>query len=617
MTTRLQSAGAMLLASALLAASLPCAHAATRSNAARARKLYLDGVRALAAKNYTRADADFTSAVQLEPDNADYRAAETILTGHRAARLIAEADKASLQGRQAEARADLLAAYKLDPKSPMIAQHINQIADAAAPTPVDLHPQDSTLAPPVTLAPTTGRHTFHLHEGAVETLRQVLGAYGIHPAIDSSVRDFMVRFNAEDVTFAQAARLVQLATGTFFVPLDPARTLVAADTPENREKFQRLAEETIYLPGLEPSEIKDLSLVAHNVFKAQRVATSAAHSTMTVRAPASELNALNGTLRELLNGRSMVQIDVRLYNIGKTKSRNLGVQLPQQTVLFNIPSELNSFIQQNQSLVDQIISSGLASPGDIGAIALALLASGEVTGTSILSQPFAYFGGGLTLTGLSTGSVTGNLALNSSVTQVIDQVTLRLLNREQSTIRSGERYPIITSKYSNFGSSSLGLAGLSSSGLSSELASLGITASELESGLSETIPQVQYQDLGLTLVVRPFIQADHDVTLDLQLKITSLQGTSLNGLPVLNSQQYATITTLKPGASAMLVSDLSKQQSRAVTGVPGLSDLPGFQSSTNQNTQYNYSDLVLVLTPHIIRLAHHAEAGKMFIFPAH
>jgi Flp pilus assembly secretin CpaC len=86
---------------------------------------------------------------------------------------------------------------------------------------------------------------------------------------------------------------------------------------------------------------------------------------------------------------------------------------------------------------------------------------------------------------------------------------------------------------------------------------------------------------------------------------------------VLSNQAFTTITTLPPGFSALVVSNLSKQQSRAVDGVPGLSELPGFQSTTNLATQYDFSDLVIVITPHIIRLAHKQEAGKMFILPVH
>ena len=587
-------------------------------NAEKARKAFLDGAKALDAKDYKTAEADFTKAAQLEPTNQQYQTARDLVVGHHATELIQAADKARLLGHADEARADLLLAYHLDPTNPMIAQHIDEIAGDAEPPSSQLYPQDeSKIGPPIQLAPTPTTHSFHLRTSPDDLIKQVLSTYGITPTIDSSVKSGLVRMDVDNVTFEDAARMVRMLTNTFFVPLDPKRVLVAADTRENRANFQRLAYETVYFPGLSPAEITEMGLVARNVFQAHQATVSASSSTLSIRAPQPELVALNGTLSEMLDGHSIIQLEVRLYQIAKTKSRNIGVQLPQQTTVFNIPSELNSVISQNQALVQQIISSGLARPGDLGAIALALLASGQLSGSSILSQPFAYFGGGLTLTGVTTSGLTGNLALNSSETHVIDHITMRLQDQQESTIKAGERYPIITSSYSNFGGSSLGIPGLSTAGLSSQLAALGINPAALESGLNQTIPQVQYQDLGLTLKVTPRVQKDRDVALNLDLKITSLQGSSLNNIPILNSQDFNTITTLRQGASALIVSALSKQQSQAVNGVPGLSELPGFQSTTNKQTQTDFSDLVILITPHIIRLAHKQEAGKMFILPVH
>lgn len=616
MIRRLQLA----LALAALAAALPCAQAKDTSPqkaVAEANRLYLAGARALDKKDYSTAESDFNQAAQLEPDNPRYTAAHALLVSQHATALIQAAEKARILGHSSEARADLLFAFRIDPNNPMLAQHLDEIADTAAPPPLELYPQDNSFGPPVALAPAAGTHSFHIRASAGDILQQVLSAYGITPTLDRSVVGQTVRFDADNVSFEQAARMARYATNTFFVPLDPRRVLVASDTPENRKKFQRLAYETVYLPGLEDADLTDISAIVRDVFHADISTVSPEHHTLSVRAPQSDLAALNSTLREMLDGHSVIQIDVRLYNIAKTNARNIGVQLPQQVTVFNIPSELRSVISQNQALVDQIISSGLARPGDLGAIALALLASGQISGSSILSQPFAYFGGGLTLTGITTSGITGNLSLNSSDSRAIDHVTMRLLDKQESTIKAGERFPIITSSYSNFSGSGLGIPGLSSAGLSSQLASLGINPAALTSSLSETIPQVQYQDLGLTLKVKPFVAKDRDVTLNMELKITSLQGTSINNIPVLNNQDYSTIATLKPGASALLVSNLSKQQSLAIDGVPGLSELPGFQSTTNKNTNTSFSDLVILVTPHIIRLAHHYEAGKMFVLPVH
>jgi len=50
-----------------------------------------------------------------------------------------------------------------------------------------------------------------------------------------------------------------------------------------------------------------------------------------------------------------------------------------------------------------------------------------------------------------------------------------------------------------------------------------------------------------------------------------------------------------------VVSELDKQQSRAISGVPGVSEIPGLNNLTGINTQNNYSTLVIVMTPHVLR----------------
>lgn len=498
----------------------------------------------------------------------------------------------------------------------MVQQHMEEIVQDATPDPPSENQEDTISAgAPIELAPTQGLHSFHLRTNATDLLRQVLTAYGITPTIDSSVKSQPVRIDVDNVDFREAARMSKLLTKTFFVPLDPDRVLVAEDTRENRTKYERLVAETVYFPGLTPTEIGEMGNVARNIFDAQQATVSPSKSTLTLRAPVAKLAVLNSTLAEMLDGRSELQLDVRLYNIAKTRSLNVGVQLPNQATIFNVPTELNSVISGNQALVQQIISSGLASAGDFSAIAAILIASGAVSG-SILGQPFAVFGGGETLTGLTTNGATLNLALNSSDTRILDSLTLRVLDQEESTIRAGTRYPIITSSYSNLAGSSLAIPGLSSAGVSSALAGLGVGSSSFNN-TGQVIPQVQYEDLGLTLKVKPYIQKDRDVSINVDLELVSLAGSSINNIPVLDNQQYKAITTLKQGETALVVSTITKQQTKAVTGVPGLTDLPGFQNTTNNQTENDVSELLILITPRIVREAHTQEAGRMFVLPVH
>ena len=576
-----------------------------------AEKFYVLGVRAMEKGDVEAAEKAFAKASKADPSNRDYALDWEIARQHSVTKLIQDADKARLLGQPEVARAKLTEALALDPRNQEVAQHIDDLANLAG-LPADTF--TATYAPAIELTPKPGKQSFHLRSTEQEVLRQVLVAYGIRMVDDGSLATKSIRFDADDVDFAQAAHLLSLTTDSFMVPLDPIRVMVAKESKDNHAKYDRLSVETVFLPGLTAAEFSDMGNLAKNVLGIQQAVVDPGAGTLTVRAPVSSLVALNQTLADLLDGKSEVLLDVKIYEVENTRTRVVGVQLPQTTTVFNVPSELNSVIAQNSSLVQQIISSGLASAGDYAAIAAILIASGEVT-NSILSQPFATFGNGLTLTGLATNGITGNLSLNAADTRSLDRVQLRLDDNAEGTIRSGTRYPIITSSYSSIASTGVNIPGITIPGLSSVLSGLGISASSLSS--AQPIPQVQYQDLGLTLKVTPRIDRNDDVVLKLDLKIQALQGASLNSLPVLTNRSYTADIRLRGGASALVVGDLSRQESNAVSGTPGLSELPGFSALSTTTKEFDVSNIAILVTPHILRRRHNDLTGPLIPLPRH
>jgi general secretion pathway protein D len=591
-----------------------CALTALSVNAQQARtaqKFYVQGVRAVEKGDVDAAEKAFAKASKADPSNHEYALDWQIARQHSVTKLIQDADKARITGHPEVARAKLAQALEMDPKNPEVAQHIDALAN------VNQEPSDSvlaTLAPPIDLTPKPGLQSFHFRSTEQDVVRRVVEAYGLKMVDDGSLATKTIRFDADDVDFTQAAHLLNLSTNSFMVPLDPVRVLVAKESKENHDKYDRLALETLRLPGLTAAEFSDMSNLARNVLGVQQTAAQPELGTLTVRAPVANLRALNETLADLLDGKSEVLLDVKIYEVENTKTTVYGIQLPQTTTVFNVSTELNSVISQNSSLVQQIISSGLAQAGDLAAIAAILIASGEVS-SSILTQPFATFGGGLTLTGLTSNGINGNLNFNAADTRSLNQIQIRLDDQAEGTVRSGTRYPITTSSYSSITPSSVNIPGITSAGLSSVLSGLGLSASSLSS--IPPIPQVQYEDLGLTFKVTPRIERNDDVVLKLDLKIQALQGASLNGLPVLTNRSYTADIHLVSGASALVVGNLSRQESNAVSGTPGLTELPGFTALSTTTKEYDVSNLAILITPHLIRRRHNELRGPVIPLPHH
>ena len=414
--------------------------------------------------------------------------------------------------------------------------------------------------------------------------------------MDQSVSGAPVKLELDDATFPEAVKAASMVTDSFMVPLDAHRVLVARDTAENRRQFLRQELETVYLGGMDSKEMTDIGNMAKNIFQAQQVAVEPAAGTLTIRAPSSSLKAFNSTLNELLEGRSQVVLDVRLVQLAHNNERNTGVVPPQQITVFNVYSEEQAILAANQALVQQIIASGLAAPGDTLAILGILLASGQVS-SPIFQNGIALFGGGITLTGISPAPATLNLSFNSSESRELDALQLRLSDGEEGTLKAGMRYPITTSQYSNLGGIGQNIPGLTSAGSSSSLSSLLSSLSATPS----TIPQIEYQDLGLTLKATPRVVRSGEVALTIDMKITALGAQSLNGVPVLNNRSYSGVVSLKEGEGIVVVSDVDKEESRAISGTPGLSEIPGMNNLTGKDAVKNYASLLIIITPRVVR----------------
>ena len=564
----------------------------------RAANLYLQGSKLFKDEKFEPALHDYEQAAALDPTNSDYSRAAQIARSHAVTALIQRAAKTRTQGDIATSRAALQHALELDPNNAEVGQHFYELADTSLlnrTQPLYEEAAAGAGEAPV-LEPTFGTHSFHLKTDKRQVIQQVYKAYGIDATLDQSVSATPVRFDLDDATFNQAVQVLNLVTKTFEVPLDPHRVVSATDTTLNRQQFSRQELETIYLPGVPAAEMTELTNVARNVFSAQQVAAEQSAGAMTVRAPAKTLDALNSTMQDLLKGRSQVLLEVRVIQLAHTHELTTGLQPPQQVTAFNVYSEEQAILNANQALVQQIIASGLAAPGDTLAILGILIGSGVVQ-NSIFSNGIALFGGGITLSGLSPQPATLHFALNSSESRALDYIQLRLADGEDQTLLSGTRYPIQFAQYTGIFAGNVNIPGLTTAGSSTGLAGL---ASTIPAG-SLQIPQVQYQDLGLTLKANPRIMRSGDVSLTLDLKITALSGTIVNGNPVLNNRSYSGVVTIKEGTGVVLMSELDRSESRALTGTPGLTEIPGFDNITEKDTNQNYATLLIVLTPHLIQ----------------
>jgi tetratricopeptide (TPR) repeat protein len=575
-----------------------------RNDRRRAAKLFLEASKLFEKEKFEEAMHDYQRAAALDPSNRNYALAAELASSHAVTALIQAAAKDRIRGDAIGERAALEQALALDPRNIQVTEHLHELGEDAVRAPVNplYGENENPVGEPLVLQPTPGSHDIHLHLDQRQVIQQVFKLFGVQATVDDSVHLTLIRLDLDDATFDQAMRALSLVTNSFYVPLDPHRVLVARDTQENRRQFQRLDLETIYLPGLTPAELTEVGTIAKTVFELQQATVDPSSGTITLRAATATLDAFNSTIRQLIDGHSQVLLEVDVIQLAHTSDRNTGIQPPQAITAYNVYAEEQSILNANQSLVQQIISSGLAAPGDTLAILGILLASGQVS-SSFLTNGVALFGGGLTQSALSPGTLTANFDLNSSDSKELDHMLLRLSDGagggtdSAGTIKMGTRYPIQTSSFSSLSAGLSNIPGLTGAGtsgsLSSLLGSLG--------GSVPNVPQVEYQDLGLSLKATPKVMRNDDVALTIDMKIDALSGSSINGNPILNNRAYTGVITLRKDEGVAILSELDKSEMRAISGLPGLSEIPGLNDITEKDTQKSSSSLLVVMTPHVLR----------------
>ena len=338
----------------------PLSRTIPAKQAREAEDAYLQGAKEVERKDLEAAEKSFVRATQLNPNNRDYALALIVTREHRLTELVQQAAKQRELGNNQRAEELLVEARKLDPDNAVIAQHFGS---SAIPAGSELLPDNSianSLGGPVKLEPKPGKQDVHLRGNASAILRQLYSQFGIAASMDSSVRSlFPIRLDLEGVTFEQAARIASEMTKTFAIPVQAHTALIAEDTADNRKRLKPQEEETLYMPGLQEGQMTEMANLARAVFDLTSVTASPTTDTIVLRGDPDNLKILNATYDSLLSGNSDVMLDIKLYEVDRTHTRNIGFQLPSSFGIFSIVQEAQQLVTSNQSLISQAIAAGV------------------------------------------------------------------------------------------------------------------------------------------------------------------------------------------------------------------------------------------------------------------
>lgn len=526
---------------------------------------------------------EFARAAQLVPRNVNYVTAREMARQQLVSQHLQRGSLELDSGKQVKALADFRAALHLDPDNQFAQQRLQDAVGGSVPayTPA---PSVVDQSPELRLNPERNLASFHFRGDSRELLAMVARAYGVSAQVEDSVISRRVSFDIDNVDFFKAISVAGQVTKSFWTPLDQKQVLIAADTPENHRQYDRMAMKTFYVPGATtPAALNDIMNLLRNLFEIRFITPNQKASTLAVRAPQNLLDAATEFMLKLDASRPQVMLDIRVYQVSHTLTRNIGVHIPNQFNLFNIPEGALALLggQNIQDLINQLIASGGINQANNTAIS-ALLAQLQSQQNSIFSQPFATFGGGKTLTGVTLDQLSAQLSLNEGWVQQLDHATLRAGQGTDATFRIGSRFPILNASFAPV---------FNTAAISQVLQNNSFQAA---------FPSFNYEDLGLTVKAKPSITSSSDVGLQLEISLKALTGASFNGVPVIGNRDYKGSITLADGEPAVVAGQVTHSETLALSGIPGLGQVPGLNRITATNSkQLEDDELLLVITPHI------------------
>jgi general secretion pathway protein D len=119
----------------------------------------------------------------------------------------------------------------------------------------------------------------------------------------------------------------------------------------------------------------------------------------------------------------------------------------------------------------------------------------------------------------------------------------------------------------------------------------------------QPITSFNYENIGVNIDITPRTHHDDEVSLALKVEVSSISGTGFGDLPTFGNRSISTVIRLHDGETNLLAGLIRDDERTVLSGVPGLSDIPGIgRLFAHNRRETQETDIVLMLTPRIVRI---------------
>jgi general secretion pathway protein D len=544
---------------------------------------YQQAVAAEQSKDWDVAVTQYERALEIDPGNREYklgldRAMREASRAHFEKGKIFRVE--SVQAKTAEdqyrlsqlAATELQLVVKLDPTNQYAAvelskayQMINDLQRAAMEmTSVDEIKKraaaNMTKAQPPQLNPASNEPislTFSRDTPIKDIYRALGNAFGINVLFDQAVKDDRITIELRDVTAQAALERVMQAGNHFYKILDEKTIIIVPDNPQARRDYEDLVIRTFYLSNGDAEQVTN---VVRTMIEARNVFPLKALNAITIRDTADKVKIAEKIIEANDKARAEVVVQVELVQLDLNRIRDIGMAI-----------------------------SGF--PGKDGALnpsaTAAPIVGGNVFTGGTLSQIQQVVGSLNSLRGnmnFTIPSATYSLLKSYGNSELLANPELRISEGEKATLHIGQRIPVPVTTISGYNPTTTG------------------------SNQNLTVPYTsfQYQDVGIKVGMEPRVHHNREVTLKLTVEVSNRGADVEFGgqrQPTFATRTIESTIRLKDGETNFLAGLIQTNKVKSATKTPILGDIPLIgRLFTNEHKEEQRTDLVLTMTPHIVRV---------------
>jgi general secretion pathway protein D len=232
------------------------------------------------------------------------------------------------------------------------------------------------------------------------------------------------------------------------------------------------------------------------------------------------------------------------------------------------------------------ISATFANPGTTttttGGSTSTTTTNPAATISQLISDPHIFTDGySITVPGASA-----SFLMTDTSTQILDDPEIRVIDGQTAKLRIGDRIPVATGSFQ---------------------AGIGVGGTGTGAGINPLVnTQFQYLDVGVNVDVTPRIHPDHEISMKVNVVVSSQTGsTNIGGInqPIISQRSIEHDIRLKDGEVNVLGGLMEQTDTDTVNGIPGLGKIPFFRNFFSGNVvDHEKDEILIVLIPHIVRL---------------